>query len=184
MARKKKVEEIKSLLNIKSKLCTNMELSDRFISDVLRITGLEVDHEGYIVDSEEDIYEPEYILIKGKVLRYTNQGIRHNKDLVFDPYNNPMIMEELFKQYLQTCHPEVVSTHVNAFKPGVIPKTDTFGYIVILYGNGASIRTAPHFKDSTKYLDAFMRLESMTDNLILDTLKPYDEYERELFKNE
>ena len=39
------------------------------------------------------------------------------------------------------------------------------------------ISKANHHKDTTKYLDAFMRLESMTDDLILDTLKPYDEYE-------
>ncbi len=74
-------EITKSLLNFKSKLCTNTELSDRFVSDVIRITGLEIDAEGYLVDSEDDAIEPDYIAIKGKPVRYANQGILHGKDI-------------------------------------------------------------------------------------------------------
>jgi len=40
-----------------------------------------------------------------------------------------------------------------------------------------------HYKDSTKYLDAFMRLESMMNNSVREILAPYDEYEKEYFTN-
>ena len=57
------------------------------------------------------------------------------------------------------------------------PRIDTYGYITILYDNGAQIVTGMHYKDSTKYLDAFMRLESMTDSMIQDVLNKYDTFE-------
>ena len=180
MPRTKKIK-VQSLMNIKSKMCTNPELADDFASDVLRVTGYECDGEGYVVDAEDDPIEPDYIQIKGKVLRYTSSGIVHSNDMIFDPYNNPMIMEELFKRYLEECHPEVVSSQIYAKNMNEIPKMDSYGYIGILYGNGARIVTALHFKDSTKYLDAFMRLESMTDNLINDTLSKYDEFEKKWY---
>lgn len=181
MPRQKK-PKIQSLTNIKSKLCTNPELSDSFINDVLRITGLEYDSEGYIVDAEDNPLEPDYIMIKGKVLRYTNMGIVHSNDLVFDPYNNPIIMEELFKKYVEEVHPEIVATQIFAASTTEIPRTDTYGYIAILYGNGARIVTKNHYKDSTKYLEAFMRLESMTDKMIDDVLNQYDVFEKEWFE--
>ena len=181
MARQKK-QKIQSLTNIKSKLCTNPELSDEFVNDVLRITGLEYDSEGYIVDTEDNPLEPDYIQIKGKVLRYTNMGIVHSNDLVFDPYNNPIIMEELFKSYVQETHPEIVTTQIFATSTTEIPRNDTYGYIAILYSNGARIVTNNHYKDSTKYLEAFMRLESMTDTMIKDVLNKYDEFEAKWFE--
>ena len=75
----------------------------------------------------------------------------------------------------------MVSSQIYAKNMNEIPKMDSYGYIGILYGNGARIVTALHFKDSTKYLDAFMRLESMTDNLINDTLSKYDEFEKKWY---
>ena len=181
MPRPKK-QKIQSLTNIKSKLCTDPVIADNFINDVLRITGLEYDSEGYIVDAEDDPIEPEYIVIKGKILRYTNIGIVHTNDLVFDPYNNPVIMEELFKKYIDETHPEIVSTQIFAASTTEIPRIDTYGYIAILYGNGARIVTNNHYKDSTKYLEAFMRLESMTDSMIKDVLDPYDAFEQKWFE--
>lgn len=182
MARQKKIK-VKSLTNIKSKLCDNPELSEDFINDVLRITGLEYDSEGYIIDPEDDPIEPAYIQIKGKVLRYTNtgSGVIHSSDIIFDPYNNPMIMEELFKKYLEEFHHNVVSTQIFAHSMKSIPKIDTYGYISINYGNGAKIVTGLHYKDSTKYLDAFMRMESMTDATVMETLRKYDEYEKSIY---
>ena len=176
MPKSKKIK-VQSIMNIKSKLCTNPQLSDEFVNDVLRITGLEYDEEGYIVDPEDNPFEPEYIYIKGKVLRYANNGVVHSNDMIFDPYNNPIIMEELFKQYLAESHPEVVTTQIYAKSMTETPRIDTYGYITILYGNGAQIVTGLHYKDSTKYLDAFMRLESMTDSMIQDVLNKYDTFE-------
>ena len=181
MPRQKKVK-IQSLTNIKSKLCTDPAIADNFINDVLRITGLEYDSEGYIVDAEENPIEPDYITIKGKVLRHTNMGIVHSSDLVFDPYNNPIIMEELFKKYVEEVHPEIISTQIFAASTTEIPRTDTYGYIAILYGNGARIVTNNHYKDATKYLEAFMRLESMTDSMINDVLYQYDIFEQKWFE--
>jgi hypothetical protein len=181
MPRQKKVK-IQSLTNIKSKLCTDPVIADNFINDVLRVTGLEYDSEGYIVDAEENPIEPDYIMIKGKVLRHTNMGIVHNNDLVFDPYNNPIIMEELFKKYVEDVHPEIVSTQIFAASTTEIPRTDTYGYIAILYGNGARIVTNNHYKDATKYLEAFMRLESMTDTMINDVIQQYDIFEQKWFE--
>ena len=181
MPRQKKVK-IQSLTNIKSKLCADPVIADNFINDVLRVTGLEYDSEGYIVDAEENPIEPDYIMIKGKVLRHTNMGIVHNNDLVFDPYNNPIIMEELFKKYVEDVHPEIVSTQIFAASTTEIPRTDTYGYIAILYGNGARIVTNNHYKDATKYLEAFMRLESMTDTMINDVIQQYDIFEQKWFE--
>ena len=180
MPRSNKIK-VQSIMNIKSKLCTNPELSDDFVNDVLRVTGLEYDSEGYIVDAEDDPIEPDYIQIKGKVLRYTNNGVVHSNDMIFDPYNNPIIMEELFKQYLAESHPEVITTQIYAKSMTETPRIDTYGYITILYGNGAQIVTGMHYKDATKYLDAFMRLESMTDRMIQDVLDKYDQFEAQWY---
>lgn len=183
MATKKNtLPKIQSLLNIKSKMCTDPHIADQFVNDVLRITGLEYDSEGYVVDAEDNPIEPEYIIIKNKVLRYTTSGIVHAQDLIFDPYNIPSIMEELFRRYLSQCHPDVVSTQILAHSMVETPKIDTYGYITILYGNGAMIKTKCHHKDATKYLEAFMRLESMADDMIEETLNKYDEYENNWVK--
>ena len=171
------------LINITGKSNINKELSQRFIDDVIRITGLEIDEEGYIVDAESDPIEPEYILIKGKVLRHTNQGILHNKDMIFDPYNNPVIMEELFRKYLMDSHPNVSISQIYAAKENEKSKMNCYGYITIIFDNGAKIKTGCHWKDTTKYLEAFMRLESMTDAMINDVIAPYDAYEQEYFTN-
>ena len=186
MATKKQIQKVfkaeRSLYNIRSRYCTNNELSDQFISDLLMVTGYEIDEEGYIVDPEDDPIEPEYVQVKGRVLRVVRNGILHSTDLVFDPYNNITIMEEMFKHYLATSHTEVSSTQIHAADPNVVTKLDTYGYMTILYSNGATIKTGLHYKDSTKYLDAFMRLESMVDKVVMDRLKPYDEYEAAFFK--
>lgn len=174
---KQKSAKIISLTNLKSRLCTDPHISDLFVHDVLRVTGLEFDSEGYIVDPEENPIEPDYILIKNKVLRYTNAGVLHANDIIFDPYNMPSIMDELFRRYLSQSHPNVVSTQILAKSLTTAPRIDTYGYISIIYGDGSKIVTKCHYKDSTKYLEAFMRLESMTDNMIDSTLRKYDEYE-------
>jgi hypothetical protein len=171
------------LLNITNKLNDNNDLASRFIDDVIRITGFEIDEEGYVVDAEDDPIEPEYIVIRGRVLRHTNKGILHNKDLIFDPYNNPMIMEELFRRYLETTHPDVVSHQLFPLNPNNKEKVNAYGYITVMYYNGAKIKSGLHYKDSTKYLDAYMRMESMTDAMINDTLKIYDDFEKEWFTN-
>ena len=179
--KKDKLSTNKSIVNIKSKYCLNPELSDKFLSDVLTITGYEVDDEGYIVDTEEDPMWPEYVQCKGRLLRLTNAGIVHATDVIFDPYYNATIMEELFKQYLTAVHPEVTTAQIH-IQDKTVPRADMYGYITILYSDGSTIKTALHYKDSTKYLDAFMRLESMTNDIIMEKLQPYDEYEAEFFK--
>lgn len=181
---KQKSPIIKSLTNLKSRLCTDPHISDLFVHDVLRITGLEFDNEGYIVDPEENPLEPEYILIKNKVLRYANAGVLHANDIIFDPYNMPSIMDELFRRYLSQAHPNVISTQILAKSLTQAPRIDTYGYISILYSDGSKIVTQCHYKDSTKYLEAFMRLESMTDKMINDTIGKYDEYEAIEFNKE
>lgn len=179
---KETINAPKSLFNIKSKYCLSPELSDQFVSDVLNITGYEIDEEGFVVDPEDDPIFPEYVQCKGRLLRLANSGILHVTDLAFDPYYNITIMEELFQQYLANFHPEIVSTHIHAHDMNKAPKTDTYGYITIIYGDGSKIQTDMHYKDTTKYLDAFMRLESMNEKMIKERLKPYDDYEKEFYK--
>lgn len=169
------------LNNITTSNCDNLELSYQFIEDFLRISGLEIDQEGYVVNSEVDIVEPEYIVIRGKALRRTNQGIAHSKDLIFDPYNNTLIIEELFRQYLMESHPEAITFQILNSQKDKQPKPNTFGYIMIMFSNGAQIQTCNHWKDSTKFLDAWMCCESYIRPMIDDILKPYDEYEKEYF---
>ena len=52
---------------------------------------------------------------------------------------------------------------------------------MILFNDGSTITTNLHYKDTTKYLEAMMRLESMGDEMIEETMKPYDEYEKKFF---
>ena len=184
MPKKKKEVERKPLLNFRSNMCTNPELSDKFADEVLRITGLEVDDEGYIVDTEEDPFEPDYIFVKGKMLRRTNQGLLFAKDIIFDPYNNTVIIEELLRQYIQKYHPEISTYNIFVTEKNIEGKGkyDLGGYMRILYKNGAQINTNYHIKDSTKFLEGFMRLESMSDELVNDLLKPFDEYEKEQYR--
>lgn len=187
MAKQSKLEKevfgnIKNdIFEIRSRYCTNPQLSDQFLQDVLIITGYEIDNEGYIVDPEDDPIEPEYVQCKGRLLRRTNSGILHTTDLPFDPYNNITIMEEMFKHYLAVNHNEVSSTQIHAIREGEMAKMDCYGYMTILYSNGATIKTGLHFKDTTKYLDAFMRLESMVNDIVMDRLRPYDEFEKAFF---
>ena len=176
----KKYQNI-DLLNITTKLNDNVELSSKFVDDVIRVTGLEIDDEGYIVDAEDDPIEPDYIVIRGKALRLTNQGVVHAKDMIFDPYNNPIIMEELFRRYLAENHPEVTAAQIYPNSPNDTAKINPYGFMTILYNNGAKIKTGLHYKDATKYLDAFMRMEAMTDLMINDCLRPYDEFEMDWF---
>ena len=187
MAKKSKDSMINvnnSLTNITSKYCINPELSEQFCSDVLKITGYEVDNEGYLIDieDEEEAFDPDYVQCKGRLLRVTNMGILHSTDVIFDPYNNVIVMEELFKHYLAVHHPEVSNTQIFMANNTDIPRLDGYGYLSIMYSNGARIKTNFHYKDATKYLDAFMRLESMTDPIINDILKPYDDFETQFYQ--
>lgn len=184
MAKKSITNQLKNIdtKNIKNALCDNKELSDKFISDFIIISGLEIDDDGYLINTEDDFINPEYIEIKGKLLRYTNKGVLHTTDMIFDPYNNIFIMEELFRNYIKTCHKDVISFQIlnkNMNKKGI----NTLGYISIIYFNGAKVQTANHYKDTTKYLDAFMRMESYTNDLINEILAPYDLYESQIFEN-
>lgn len=183
MANKQKKVGIFSFKDINSKYCDTQELkelSEQFLGDVLRVTGYEEDKEGYIVDASEDPIEPRYLIVKGKPLRHANAGVLHQRDLIFDPYNNPVIMEELFKEYLNDFSDTVVSTQICAYNTKELPKGDTYGYISILFNDGSKITTFNHWKDCTKYLEAFMRMEGMGDDMVLDVLDPYDKYERDL----
>ena len=185
MAVKQKKVGVLSFKDISSKYCKGEELkalSEQFLGDVLRVTGYEEDREGYIVDASEDPIEPRYLLVKGKPLRHANAGVLHQRDLIFDPYNNPIIMEELFKEYLNDFYDQVVSTQIYAHNTKELPKGDTYGYITILFNDGSKIVTFNHWKDCTKYLEAFMRMEGMCDEMVKDVLQPYDEYENEMVK--
>jgi hypothetical protein len=91
-------------------------------------------------------------------------------------------MEELFKHYLALNHGEVSSTMIHSISEGDPVKMDCYGYMTILYSNGATIKTGLHYKDTTKYLDAFMRLESMVNDVIMTRLKIYDDFEKAFFE--
>lgn len=170
--------------DIKSPYCTNPKLSNLFINDFLKISGYEVDDEGYIIDNEDDILNPDYIIIKGKLLRHTIQGIVHDTDMIFDPYNNCLILEELFKKYLIECHPQVSSFQIFNAKKDAPASLNCYGYMVVLYDNGSQIITDNHWKDSTKYLDMWYRLESHDPETIRNILKPYDDYEKTQFNQD
>lgn len=170
--------------DIKSHHCSNIELSNSFIDDFLRVSGYVIDDEGYIVNDEDDILNPDYIIIKGKLLRHTTQGVLHDTDLIFDPYNNCLILEELFKRYIIECHPQISAFQIFNAKKDVPTSINCYGYMIVLYDNGAQIITDNHWKDSTKFLDMWYRLESHDPDTIRNILKPYDDYEEQFFTEE
>lgn len=170
--------------DIKSIKCNNPKLSNLFISDFLKVSGYEIDDEGYIIDTEEDALNPEYVSIKGKFLRHTIQGVLHNTDMIFDPYNDYRITEELFKIYLANCHPQISSFQIFNAKKDLSASYNCYGYMMVLYDNGGQILTDNHWKDSTKILDMWYRLESHDPETIRNILKVYDEYEDEVYNKE
>ena len=179
----KKYQNVKDPLVITNKINENIELTNQFADDVLKVLGLDVDLEGYIVNSDVEFGEDEeYILFKGKALRMPTQKVLHSTDALFDPYNIPTIMETLLSMYLKDNHPNVSTAQIYSAKEGTSPKNNfTYGYMKILYSNGASITTNNHSRDSTKMLEGIFRLEAYGDNLIKDILRPYDEWEKEYF---
>lgn len=179
--------KLQDMIHITNKLNENKQLSIQFIDDVLRISGYEVDEEGYLVDSsniEDESEKPEYVVFKGKALRLGSYGVLHSTDILFDPYTNPNIMEFLFVNYLKENHSHISVSQIYADKEGVVPKgNNTYGYLKILYDDGSYILTGKHYKDSTKYLDGWCRLETMGNDMIIDLLRPYDEWEAEYYSN-
>lgn len=179
----KKYKNIKDPLVITNKINENTELTNRFADDVIKVLGFDVDVEGYIVDSDVEFGEnEEYILFKGKALRMPTQKVLHSTDILFDPYNVPSIMEVLLSDYLKDNHPDISTTQIYSAKEGEASRNNfTYGYMKILYRNGAFIITNNHYKDSTKMLEAIFRLESYGDQLIKEILQPYDDWEAEYF---
>ena len=179
----KKYKNVKDPLLITNKINDNIELTNRFADDVLKVLGLDIDVEGYIVNSDVDFGEDEeYILFKGKALRMATQKVLHSTDALFDPYNVPTIMETLLSNYLKDNHPDVSTAQIYSAKEGTSPKNNfTYGYMKILYRNGAFITTNNHYRDSTKMLEGICRLESYGDQLIKEILQPYDEWEMVYF---
>lgn len=181
----KKYKSVKDPLVIVNKVNDNIELTNKFADDVIKILGFDIDEEGYIVNSDVDFGEDEeYILFKGKALRLPTQKVLHSTDALFDPYNIPTIMELLMSNYLRESHPDVSTTQIYSAKEGEIPRSNcTYGYMKILYNNGAYIITNNHYKDSTKMLEGIFRLESYGDQLIKEILQPYDDWEVEYFND-
>lgn len=179
----KKYQSVKDPLLIINKINDNIELTNHFADEVIKILGYDVDKEGYVVDSDVDEgEEEEYIIFKGKALRMPTQKVLHSTDMLFDPYNIPVIMEFLFSNYLRENHPLVSIAQIYSAKEGETPKSNcTYGYMKILYDNGAFITTNNHYRDSTKMLEGICRLESYGDQLIKEILQPYDEWEKEYF---
>lgn len=179
--------KLQNMIHITNKLNENKELSMKFIDDVLKISGYEVDEEGYLVDYtnvEDESDKPDYVIFKGKALRLGSYGVLHSTDILFDAYANPNIMEFLFIEYIKETHPQVSLVQIFAEKEGAIPKgSNTYGYLKILYEDGSFINTKNHWKDSTKYLEGWCRLESMGNDMIADLLRPYDEWENEYYSN-
>lgn len=181
----KKYKNVKDPLLITNKINDNIELTNRFADDVIKVLGLDIDSEGYVVNSDVDFGEnEEYILFKGKALRMPTQKVMHTTDVLFDPYNVPTIMESLLSSYLKENHPYVSIAQIYSSKEGEIPKNNcTYGYMKILYDNGAYIVTNNHYRDSTKMLEGIFRLESYGDQLIREILQPYDDWEAVYFTN-
>lgn len=181
----KKYKNLKDPLVITNKINENIKLTNRFADDVIKVLGLDIDVEGYIVNSDVDFGEnEEYILFKGKALRMPTQKVLHSTDCLFDPYNIPSIMEVLLSNYLKDNHPLVSIAQIYSAKEGESPKNNyTYGYMKILYDNGAYLVTNNHYKDSTKMLEAIFRLESYGDQLIKEILQPYDDWETEYFND-
>lgn len=175
----KKYKNLKDPLVITNKVNDNIELTNMFANEVIKVLGFDIDDEGYIVDSDVDFGEnEEYILFKGKALRMPTQKVLHSTDALFDPYNIPTIMETLLSNYLRENHPNVSIAQIYSAREGEIPKSNcTYGYMKILYDNGAYIVTNNHYRDSTKILEGIFRLESYGDQMIKDILQPYDEWE-------
>lgn len=185
MPRKKKNQELEisaptGLTDLKSKFCSNQELSNRFIDDTLRVLGYETDDNGYVIDAE-DMYDEKIICVKDKKLRIP-KGIYHDTDMIFDPYNNNIIMANLFNMYLTQNRQDVSSSTIFITEKKLKYKSDVNGFISILFSNGDTITTNQHIKDSTKYLEALMRLESMTDVIIKPILQPYDDFEKIVYE--
>ena len=176
----KKYQNVKDPLVIITKINDNTELTDSFANEVIKVLGYDIDSEGYIVNADVDEGEnEEYVIFKGKALRMSTQKVLHTTDILFDPYNIPTIMEFLFSIYLRENHPTVSIAQIYSAKEGEIPRSNcTYGYMKILYDNGAYIKTNNHFRDSTKILEGIFRLEAYGDQLIRDILLPYDEWEK------
>lgn len=181
----KKYKNVKDPLVITNRINDNIELTNRFADEVIKVLGFDVDLEGYLVNSDVELGESEeYILFKGKALRMPTQKVMHTTDALFDPYNIPTIMESLLSNYLKENHPYVSIAQIYSAKEGEIPKSNcTYGYMKILYDNGAYIITNNHYRDSTKMLEGIFRLESYGDQLIREILQPYDEWEAVYFTN-
>lgn len=175
----KKYQSVKDPLLIINKINDNIELTNHFADEVIKILGYDVDKEGYVVDSDVDEgEEEEYIIFKGKALRMPTQKVLHSTDMLFDPYNIPVIMEFLFSNYLRENHPLVSIAQIYSAKEGETPKSNcTYGYMKILYDNGSYIKTNNHYRDSTKILEGIFRLESYGDQMIREILEPYDTWE-------
>lgn len=167
--------------DIKSAKCTNKKLSNLFISDFLKVSGYEVDKNGYIMNIEDDILNPEYVTINGKFLRHTIQGVLHNNDIAFDPYNDIHVIETLFVKYLDECHPQISSFQIIDSTKVLATGYNNYGQMIVLYNNGGQIITDKHWKDSTKFLDMWYRLESHDPDTIRNILKEYDEYESKYY---
>lgn len=176
----KKYQSVKDPLVIINKINDNIELTNHFADEVIKILGYDIDDEGYIVNSDVDEgEEEEYIVFKGKALRMSTQKVLHSTDMLFDPYNVPIIMEFLFSNYLRENHPMVSTAQIYSAKEGETPKSNcTYGYLKVLYDNGSFIVTNNHYRDSTKILEAIFRLESYGDQMIKDILEPYDTWEK------
>ena len=120
--------------------------------------GLDLNEEGHVIDDDLGVE----LMIKGKVLVLDpNKVFPGSNTLLFDPIDNPSIMDKLFKHYVDKIgNDSGVYTRLIAYNSaGKNEKT----FLEIIMSDGTVYRSGRYYNDNIKCGDIILQLNSAID---------------------
>lgn len=154
-------------------MSNNIELVNKLMQEI----GLDIDNNNYIIDQDNG----NQIKFNGKNLKYNsdqNNNRRNSNEILFNPIENPKLMNNLFSYYTDKINQED-GRYVNIYYPLDSGDNSGKGKIELKEDTNDTLQSNNYYNDCLKYADLIFQLGGDTN---VD-LTEYDSDEKIVRKN-
>lgn len=120
--------------------------------------GLDVNDQGFVYDEDLGLE----LMIKGKKMVVDPEKVSYGA-ILFDPINNPSIMDKLFKHYIEKIgNEDGVYTKLIAYSPA---QKNEKAFLEIIQSDGTKYRSGKYYNDNIKCADIILQLNSAVSSM-------------------